>query len=327
MFRSLRHARNEIPSIFQPIARSPHCSQIKNKTEQREADAAVKIQTQARARAARAERERHRQRHAARVGSIRSSGRAAADVLRALSRPGTAATAGSTPPVAVDTPTTGGAVPDTADGGEEREGDVSAWDGAPEALLPITMGMMSMGSMGSVTPTESGWGTVGAPKSGGLGSGSFSLPAAIGVAAVRTPSSVGSPNSVTAAATAAAAATGGTSPGRGSDAQGKSGGGGGGRGDGGGRSPGKVRNSGYATSPPGSGNSNSSNGSRKASVSHVSQAGRSRSPSSARYEPNDIRVSKYEEGGPWSTNAKCRTTCIEPIAPPSRLIEVQPGPI
>ncbi|CAM9164068.1 unnamed protein product, partial [Ectocarpus sp. 4 AP-2014] len=58
--------------------------------EKLEADAAVRIQTQARARAARARREEHRQRHAARVGSIRSSGKAAADDLRALSRPGTA---------------------------------------------------------------------------------------------------------------------------------------------------------------------------------------------------------------------------------------------
>ncbi|CAM9827601.1 unnamed protein product, partial [Ectocarpus sp. 12 AP-2014] len=57
--------------------------------EKLEADAAVRIQTQARARAARARREEHRQRHAARVGSIRSSGKAAADDLRALSRPGT----------------------------------------------------------------------------------------------------------------------------------------------------------------------------------------------------------------------------------------------
>ncbi|CAM9617167.1 unnamed protein product [Ectocarpus sp. 13 AM-2016] len=71
-----------------------------------EADAAVRIQTQARARAARARRGEHRQRHAARVGSIRSSGKAAADDLRALSRPGTASavvaatTIGQSPTVA-----------------------------------------------------------------------------------------------------------------------------------------------------------------------------------------------------------------------------------
>ncbi|CAM9311668.1 unnamed protein product [Scytosiphon promiscuus] len=56
-----------------------------------EAEAAVRIQTQARARAARVKRDEHRQRHVARVGSIRSRGKAAADDLRALSRPGTAA--------------------------------------------------------------------------------------------------------------------------------------------------------------------------------------------------------------------------------------------
>ncbi|CAM9237135.1 unnamed protein product [Ectocarpus sp. 6 AP-2014] len=61
--------------------------------EKLEADAAVRIQTQARARAARARREEHRQRHVARVGSIRSSGKAAADDLRALSRPATASAA------------------------------------------------------------------------------------------------------------------------------------------------------------------------------------------------------------------------------------------
>lgn len=215
----------------------------------------MRIQTQARARAARAQRERHRQRHVARVGSIRSSGRAAADDLRALSRPGTAVV--------------------TAAAGEQGEDNVSAWDGAAEALLPITMGMMSMGSM------ESGSGAVvGGPQSGG--SGLFSLPPALGMASVRTPSSVGSPTTVTAAATAAVAA------GRDSDAQAKSdcgsgGFSGGGRGDVGNRSPGKVRSS-YAASPPGS--SNSSNGSRSRAASSVglSHGGRSRSPSSARYE-------------------------------------------
>lgn len=40
--------------------------------------------------AAKDQRARQRARHAARVGSIRDSGRAAADDLRALSRPGTA---------------------------------------------------------------------------------------------------------------------------------------------------------------------------------------------------------------------------------------------
>ncbi|CAM9530450.1 unnamed protein product [Ectocarpus fasciculatus] len=78
--------------------------------EKLEADAAVRIQTQARARAARARREEHRQRHAARVGSIRSSGKAAADDLRALSRPGTASAAVATTTIGQSPTVVGAAV-------------------------------------------------------------------------------------------------------------------------------------------------------------------------------------------------------------------------
>eukprot|EP00752_Nemacystus_decipiens_P014984 g13342.t1 len=217
--------------------------------EKREADAAVKIQTQARARTARAKRERHRQRHAARVGSIRSSGRAAADDLRALSRPGTAAAPTVTTGLTVTT------------AGEEGEENVHAWDGAVDALVPITTGRMSMGSTRSPRPQPGD-------------SASFPLPAAIGVAAVRTPSSVGSPTSVTAAATAASATT---TAGKGSE---------GGRI----RSPGKARSRSYAASAsrPGSGNSN-----RKASTSTVSYPSRSRSPSAA----SRRSVSGHDRGG------------------------------
>ncbi len=147
----------------------------------------MRIQTQARARAARAKREQHRQRHAARVGSIRSSGRAAAEDLRALSRPGTAAASAA--------PAAGG--DDKGEGAGAEEGlpvgdTLSVLDGAAEALLPITLGAMSMGSMGSPESAAAA----------AAGSRSFSLPQAIEVAAVRTPSSVGSPASIAAAATA-----------------------------------------------------------------------------------------------------------------------------
>jgi len=161
---------------------------------QRETEAAVRIQTQARARAARAKREQHRQRHAARVGSIRSSGRAAAEDLRALSRPGTAAGG------------TGGA------GGSSRQGEgapaeevlrgedaLSVLDGATEALLPISLGAMSMGSMDPASPASA--------AAAAAASRSFSLVPAIEVAAVRTPSSIGSPASTTAASAAVAAVT------------------------------------------------------------------------------------------------------------------------
>eukprot|EP00903_Cladosiphon_okamuranus_P009886 g9390.t1 len=233
--------------------------------EKRETDAAVRIQTQARARAARVQRERHRQRHAARVGSIRSSGRAAADDLRALSRPGTAAAA---PAAAAPAAATDAAVSSTGEGG----GDVnlSVWDGAAEALLPTSMGLMSTGSMGSVAPADPGWGALASQPHG---SGSFSLPAAIGVAAVRAPLSVGSPNTVTATFTN-------TSPGKGSDVRAMSkSGNGGGRKDGGRRSLVVRKSSNYADSRPGSGNS--INSSRKASVARGSPTGRSRSPSAA----------------------------------------------
>lgn len=235
----------------------------------------MKIQTQARERAARAQREGHRQRHSARVGSIRSSGRAAAEDLRALSRPGTAAGVAAATAAAVDSATdvtaTGG--DGGASGGEG--GGFSAWDGAPEAFLPISVGMVSMGS-GAPT-TASGWGAV-APQSG-----SFSLPAAIEVVSVRTPSSAGSPASATAAAAASSIA----SPGRGADIQAKGNNGSSRAGDGTGRhgarpnsGKGIIRSNSYGSSPLGSDNSGSG---RKASATSVSPVGRSRAPSTARY--------------------------------------------
>lgn len=72
----------------------------KHTTQQEERAAAIKIQTRARGMSAK----KQRARHATRVGSIRDSGRAAADDLRALSRPNTAAetsAGGATSQVAV----------------------------------------------------------------------------------------------------------------------------------------------------------------------------------------------------------------------------------
>lgn len=258
---------------------------------QRETEAAVKIQTQVRARAARAQREKHRQRHAARVGSIRSSGRAAADDLRALSRPGTAAVsaaAAATKTAATTTVEEGG-----GQRGQERgEESTAVLIAAVDALLPISVSQLSPPSR----------------------PGSLSIPPTIELASVRTPSFVGSPAVSAASDTATAAATA-TSPSsaacrQSTAAKGSSRHGGAARvrvstsrGKG---SPGKDAAGRHKGSAPGSpSGSNNNSGSRGSSPSRVSASagggtksaalqrgrnvevadggGRSRSPSTARY--------------------------------------------
>lgn len=76
-------------SLVNPTANTQVGIYRTHNTVQEERAAAIKIQTRARGMSAK----KQRARHATRVGSIRDSGRAAADDLRALSRPSTAAEA------------------------------------------------------------------------------------------------------------------------------------------------------------------------------------------------------------------------------------------
>lgn len=111
-------------------------------------DSAIKIQSQVRTRLAK----RQRARHAARVGSIRDSGRAAADDLLALSRPGTAAEI----PAAGDRDTCGSSEPESeelTDGGKEaRTLEMAAAIAVAGVQPPSSSLVFGGGESSSVSP-------------------------------------------------------------------------------------------------------------------------------------------------------------------------------